>query len=89
MRLNGEAAIPAASYTNSALSDERTLLPWLGDVFVLPRPLPFANVFSIGDVLIGLGAVWFLVRAMHRRVPDVASASLVHRLSEIEYLGRR
>jgi hypothetical protein len=35
-------------------------------VFVLPRPLPFANVFSIGDVLIGLGAVVFLVRSMRR-----------------------
>jgi hypothetical protein len=34
---------------------------------VLPRPMPFANVFSIGDVLIGSGAVVFLVRTMRRR----------------------
>jgi hypothetical protein len=89
LRLNGEATVPSESYTNSALIDQHTLLPWLGDVFVLPRPLPFANVFSIGDVLIGLGAVTFLVRAMHRRIPHVASTVLVHRLSEIEYPGRR
>jgi hypothetical protein len=50
--------------TNSILVNADTLLPWLGDVFVLPRPLPFANAFSIGDILIGAGAAIFLVRAM-------------------------
>ncbi len=34
------------------------VLPWLGDVFVWPTPLPLANVFSIGDVLIVLGALY-------------------------------
>lgn len=31
------------------------VLPWLGDVFAWPQPLPLANVFSVGDVLIALG----------------------------------
>ncbi len=31
------------------------VLPWLGDVFAWPAPLPLANVFSVGDVLIVLG----------------------------------
>jgi hypothetical protein len=30
-------------------------LAWLGDVFAIPAPLPLANVFSIGDILIILG----------------------------------
>ena len=36
-------------------------LPWLGDVFAIPTPLPLANVFSIGDLLIIAGtgiAAW-------------------------------
>jgi hypothetical protein len=32
------------------------VLGFLGDLFAWPAPLPFANVFSIGDVLIVLGA---------------------------------
>jgi hypothetical protein len=31
-------------------------LGFLGDVFAIPAPLPLANVFSIGDILIVLGA---------------------------------
>jgi hypothetical protein len=45
-------------------------LAFLGDIFVLPRPFPFANVFSIGDVLIGVGGAWFVVKTMHRPVVD-------------------
>lgn len=63
--LNGIAALPNGDYSNSALAGPGTLFPFLGDVFFLPRPIPFANVFSMGDVLIGLGAAWLLVRAMH------------------------
>ena len=36
------------------------------DIFALPSWLPFANVFSIGDVLIGLGIVAAIVIAMRR-----------------------
>jgi hypothetical protein len=42
------------------------VLPWLGDVFAVPHGVPFANVFSVGDVLIVGGAVW-LVRCATRR----------------------
>ncbi len=34
------------------------VLGFLGDVFAWPAPLPFANVFSVGDVLIVLGAAY-------------------------------
>ena len=43
-----------AVFANStALAAPR--LAWLGDVFAIPHPLPFANVFSIGDVLLCAG----------------------------------
>jgi len=43
---------------------DATILPWLSDVLPLPSFLPFANVFSIGDVLIAVGAVLFTQRAL-------------------------
>lgn len=48
-------------FQNSAVLDNPVLLP-LGDVFAWPAPLPLANTFSIGDVLIVVG-VWIAVWA--------------------------
>jgi len=62
--LNGLAQLPAEAFSNSALAGPTTHFAILGDVFVLPRPIPFANVFSIGDVLIGIGGVVFIGRTM-------------------------
>ena len=39
------------------------------DIFAVPHPLPFANVFSIGDVLIALGVAFVLVVAMLAPAP--------------------
>lgn len=39
-------------------------LPWLADILPLPSLLPFANVLSIGDLLISLGAFIFIQRAL-------------------------
>jgi len=69
--LTGVAAIPTDDFTNSALMGPGTALPWLGDVFVLPRPIPLANVFSVGDVLIAVGIAWCVARSM--RQPDAAA----------------
>jgi cytochrome bd-type quinol oxidase subunit 2 len=55
-------AIPTV-YSNSATSSSPTLWP-LTDVLALPSPLPLANVFSVGDVLIGLGIAAVIVLAM-------------------------
>ena len=68
--LLGSPVLPTADYTNSALATSQTTLAFLGDIFALPRPLPLANVFSIGDVLIGLGGAWFVVRTMHSGAPS-------------------
>ena len=67
MALLGEARIPADVFSNSVVAGSSAAFAFLGDTMVLPRPMPFANVFSIGDVLIGSGAVVFLVRTMRRR----------------------
>jgi hypothetical protein len=62
MQLNGSPTLPVDDYSNSRLIGPGTPFPALGDIFVLPRPIPLANVFSLGDALIALGAIAFLVR---------------------------
>jgi len=62
--LHGTNGLPEGVLTNSTLASAATRLAVLGDVFSLPRPLPFANVFSIGDVLIAVGGAWFIARSM-------------------------
>jgi hypothetical protein len=52
-----------AGYSNSTVLAAPVLEP-LTDLFALPRWMPFANVFSIGDVLIGLGVGLVIVVAM-------------------------
>ncbi len=44
----------SAGYSNSVLSTSPAVA-LLTDIFALPAWIPLANVFSIGDVLIGLG----------------------------------
>ena len=47
----------AGDFVNSgALTDP--VFPLLGDIFVWPEPFPFANVFSVGDVLIVFGTFY-------------------------------
>ena len=59
----GTAIDSGTGFANSVPMDA-AVLPFLGDIFVLPRPLPFANIFSIGDVLIGVGGAYFIWRTM-------------------------
>lgn len=49
---------------NSALMTADTHLAWLGDMFYMPAWMPFSNVFSIGDVLIGLGVLIYFAWGM-------------------------
>lgn len=57
-------ARPGPGFSNSQELDAVALLAPLTDIFALPGWLPFANVFSVGDVLIGLGVAIALVAAM-------------------------
>lgn len=56
---------PPAAFTNTVELAESYLKP-LTDIIVVPPPLPFANVYSIGDLLIIVGvaitAAWILQR---------------------------
>jgi hypothetical protein len=57
--------IRIAGPTNSVVVDRPALAP-LTDVFATPAWLPFANVFSVGDVLIGCGLAVVIAAAMRR-----------------------
>ena len=56
------------SHTNSIVLENPALEP-LTDIFAIPASLPLANVFSVGDVLLGIGIVVVIVAAMRRREP--------------------
>jgi hypothetical protein len=51
------------TYSNSTTVENPALGP-LTDIFAMPPWLPFANVFSVGDVLIVVGVVTTIVLAM-------------------------
>jgi hypothetical protein len=63
------------AFANSAvLSDP--ILPWLGDVFAWPAPLPLSNTFSVGDLLIVTGVViaaWTATRRICTKADDSAA----------------
>ena len=54
------------SHTNSVVLADPALRP-LTDIFAIPASWPLANVFSVGDVLIGLGIAIVIAAAMRRR----------------------
>jgi hypothetical protein len=59
-----DRAVPAV-YSNSTSAANPALWP-LTDIFALPAGMPLANVFSVGDLLIGLGIGLVIVRALRR-----------------------
>jgi Family of unknown function (DUF5317) len=84
-------------YTNNVQSAEVVLAP-LTDLFAMPAWVPMANIFSVGDVLIGIGAGVAVVAAMHGRgplrehaaspaAPDAAPESPVSSTSSIDAGG--
>jgi hypothetical protein len=57
-------------YSNSSVTADPVLWP-LTDIFAIPAWVPFANVFSIGDVLLGIGVALTIAAGMRRRpAPD-------------------
>jgi hypothetical protein len=57
---------PSRGYSNSIVTDHPVLRPFT-DLFALPAGVPMANVFSIGDVAIGLGIACAIAFAMRHR----------------------
>ena len=68
----GEATV----YSNSVVVAQPAL-PWLTDIFALPRWLPGTNIYSIGDVLIGIGIAAVVVFAMRSR-PRAGAGAPAH-----------
>ncbi len=60
--------VPNGEFSNSSVVPDAVLWP-LTDLFVMPAWLPLANIFSVGDVLIGVGAAIAVIAAMHGRGP--------------------
>ena len=54
----------AEAANNSVLMGPSTHLKWLGDVFALPKGFPLANVFSVGDVLMGFALLLLISQGM-------------------------
>ena len=52
--------------SSAAVDDPR--LAFLGDVFAIPASWPLSNVFSVGDVLIGVGLAWGVHRICGSRL---------------------
>jgi hypothetical protein len=61
--LAASGRVVSGVYSNS-LETARPAFELLVDRFAMPRQLPLANVFSIGDVIVGLGLVIVIVSAM-------------------------
>lgn len=55
------------SSANTALLGPETKVPFLCDIFALPSWFPLATVFSLGDVLVALGAAWFFLAVVRPR----------------------
>ena len=64
----------SSGYSNSVVVADPALRP-LTDLFALPASFPLANVFSVGDVLIGIGVAATIVFAMRIRRAGSPSAS--------------
>jgi len=58
LRAAGRVRHPGQFMNSTALSHPH--LAWLGDNFSVPRTLPLANVFSVGDVGLAVGALLLL-----------------------------
>lgn len=61
----GHAPVEAGTFENSDVVDGARLA-FLGDVFAIPAGWPLANVFSIGDVVVVVGAAYLAHRCCRR-----------------------
>jgi hypothetical protein len=74
--MGGPGTAIEAAYSNSSIVADPAVW-FLTDIFALPRWVPFANVFSVGDLLIATGIALVIVLAMrsaHGATGDAAPA---------------
>jgi hypothetical protein len=80
--LTGQPVVPTTVFSNSIVVAPDAPLLALGDIFVLPRPIPLANVFSIGDVLIAIGGALFVARTMVRPLTAATTPAVLTALPQ-------
>ena len=68
------AGLSLRTHYNSAASATPNL-PWLVDRWAVPRFVHVGNVFSVGDVVIALGAIVLVFCAMGARLPAITRRS--------------
>jgi hypothetical protein len=61
---------PGQTMSNSVGVGPDTRLAFLSDIFAIPNVLLFSNVFSIGDVLIAVGAFLLIQKSMVNPAPS-------------------
>ena len=71
--VDSQATFETMRTANSAVAGPGTPLWFLGDVFAIPRAFPLANVYSVGDILIAGGGIWFVVAHTRPVPPSVSS----------------
>jgi Family of unknown function (DUF5317) len=69
-----DAGRVAVTHANSTALAEPNL-PWLIDRWAAPDWIPLANVFSIGDVVIAIGAAMVVIAGMGVRLPSRKTGS--------------
>lgn len=77
-------ATSQSGFTNSTAVDDARLA-FLGDVFAVPEGLPLANVFSLGDVLLLVGAAVLLHRICRSRLGAMADSEAAGVLSRAQF----
>jgi hypothetical protein len=86
LRAAGRIRHPGQFMNSTVLSHPH--LAWLGDNFSVPRGLPLANMFSVGDVLLAVGAL-LLLHSLCGTAPALALASRRNRAERRTQLGAR
>ena len=86
------AAAAAAGLSPGAfqnVSEQAHRFGFLGDVFALPSRLPFSNTFSVGDLLISLGMIVFVVVVSTRDEGSTSPFALSATLRPLRFAGYR
>jgi hypothetical protein len=55
------------------LTQEETKLAFLGDRFTLPESIPYRVVFSLGDIVIGIGLFYILIKMAPGKLIDLGA----------------
>jgi hypothetical protein len=64
-----DAGLSYSGVHNNSIAEASPNLAWFVDRWAAPSWAPMANVYSVGDVLIGLGATVIVAAAMGARLP--------------------